>query len=239
MEDSPFARLSAELRNQIWSYALYQPDGFYLDLQKGRYQLFCKRREIALTKTCRQINTETTLLLYNINKFTFFVISESTVRFDLPCVEDWLRVIGPAKASVIAEICFDLGHLLHVPWENWYKKSLRQVFGAIRKALMPLCKSLPALTVAVDLEIRLDEDEYQKCLSLELPLIDEPEAIRRVEDSFNIEKNRVMQRLEFDGEESDLVDPEMLKAWAADVADDDCAALDRWKNALLCVIKEA
>ncbi|KAI7084574.1 hypothetical protein KC356_g6636 [Hortaea werneckii] len=241
MEASPFARLSAELRNQIWTYALYQPDGFYLDLQDDKYELLQKGHQIALIKTCRQINTETTLLLYNINKYFFNAITNSTIRSNLARVKDWLCVIGPAKASAIAEISFDLGHLPPPPWKDWYKRSLRQVFGAIREALYEVptpCKSLAALSVSVDLEIRLDEDEYVRALTLELPLTDEVEAIRRLEKIFEAEKNGVMLRLQFDDDEQfDVKDPGFLLEWALKVIDDDCAELEMWKNSLVSAIK--
>ncbi|KAI7549377.1 hypothetical protein KC331_g3830 [Hortaea werneckii] len=243
MEASPFARLSAELRNQIWTHALYRPDGFYLDRHDGNYELSEKGHHIALIKTCRQINTETALLLYNVNKFIFNAVTNSTMRSTLARVKDWLCVIGPAKASAIAEICFDLGHLPQVPWVDRKKKSLRKIFGAIREALYEVpspCTSLAALTVTVDLEIRLEEGEYVKTLTLELPLTDETEAIRRIEETFDTEKNRVMRRSEFDGGGSGLRDLGLFVAWALQCTDDeDCAELDMWKDALLCVIKEA
>ncbi|GAB1743349.1 hypothetical protein NU219Hw_g9189t1 [Hortaea werneckii] len=243
MEASPFARLSAELRNQIWTYALYQPDGFYLDRRDGNYELSEKGHHIALIKTCRQINAETTLLLYNVNKFIFNPFTDSTVRSNLACAKDWLCVIGPAKASAIAEICFDLGHLPQVPWGDWYKNSLRKLFGGIREALYevpPPCKILAALTVTVDLEIRLEGGECVKTLTLELPLTDETEAIRRVEEKFDTEMDRVTRQSEFDGEGSGLQKLELFLAWALECTDvEDCAELAMWKDSLLCVIKEA
>ncbi|KAI7156871.1 hypothetical protein KC349_g5995 [Hortaea werneckii] len=243
MEASPFARLSAELRNQIWTYALYQPEGIYLDRYDGNYELSPKGHQIALIKTCRQINTETALLLYNVNKFIFNAVTDSTMRSNLARVKDWLCVIGLAKASAIVYICFDLGYLPHVPWMDRKKKSLRRVFGAIREALYEVpspCKSLAALTVTFDLEIRLEEGEYVKTLTLELPLTDETEAIRRVEETFDTEKNRVMRRSESDGGGPGLWDLGLFLAWALQCTDDeDCAELEMWKDALLCVIKEA
>ncbi|KAI6905147.1 hypothetical protein KC316_g13343 [Hortaea werneckii] len=189
MEASPFARLSAELRNQIWTYALCQPDGFYLDhLQYGDYELLEKDHQIALIKTCRQINAEASLLLYNVNKFTFRASTIGFAGLFLPLVKDWI---------------------------------------------------LAALSATFDLDAALDEGEYVRTLTLELPLIDESEAIRRVEEVFEAEKNGVMQRLELDDEESDLDDPEVFQAWALEATDDDCAELDKWKDALLCAIKEA
>ncbi|KAI6793312.1 hypothetical protein KC361_g6255 [Hortaea werneckii] len=241
MEASPFARLSAELRNQIWTYALYQPDGFYLDLQDDKYELLQKGHQIALIKTCRQINTGTALLLYNVNKFIFSATTKRTVQSHLPLAKDWLCAIGPAKASGIAEICVDLGCLYQVPWKHSYKKAVRRAFGAIRQALYEVpspCNSLAALTVTVDLEIRREGGEYEETLTLELPLIDETEAIRRVEETFDTEKKRVMQNSQSDGEGFGPRHFEFFLAWCLACTDEeDCRELDMWKDALLCVIK--
>ncbi|KAI7017089.1 hypothetical protein KC318_g5714 [Hortaea werneckii] len=215
MEASPFARLSAELRNQIWTYALCQPDGFYLDhLQYGDYELLEKDHQIALIKTCRQINAEASLLLYNVNKFTFRASTIGFAGLFLPLVKDWMtgKMIRSDKHSVLFER---------------------------RSEVSSPCKSLAALSATFDLDAALDEGEYVRTLTLELPLIDESEAIRRVEEVFEAEKNGVMQRLELDDEESDLDDPEVFQAWALEATDDDCAELDKWKDALLCAIKEA
>ncbi|KAI6812732.1 hypothetical protein KC340_g14780 [Hortaea werneckii] len=246
MEASPFARLSAELRNQIWTYALYQPDGFYLELQGGGYELSEKGHRIALIKTCRQINAEASMLLYNVNKFTFSAIMmESPVRLHFPkmqLVEDWLCTIGPAKASTIAEICFDLGFLPHIPWLDFYKEFIRRVFGLIPQALYAApspCKNLAALTAIVHLKIYLDNENQPKTLALEIPLIDEAEAIRRLEEMFEAEWNEIMRRLELGYEESDLEDPASFFAWALKAFRDDCARLNKWKNELLSAIKKA
>lgn len=62
METSPFARLSAELRNRVYHFT---PEDTYSDLE---ITLPLKRhtfkRSIALTQTCRQIRSETRTMFY-------------------------------------------------------------------------------------------------------------------------------------------------------------------------------
>ncbi|GAB1730204.1 hypothetical protein NU195Hw_g3588t1 [Hortaea werneckii] len=237
MEASPFARLSAELRNQIWTYALSQPRGFYLVLQNGGYKLSRKRRQIALITTCRQINAETALLLYYINKFTFSASAEAMALTYLPHLEAWLRKVGSTNSSAIAEICFDFRSLPATPWRNSYKRSLGQVFDIIPAVLPPgsyPCKSLTALTAT----FHVDEGRYYDSLTFELPLIDTAEAVRRVEQTFDAEADRVMQLWEPDDEEIDVEGDDMFGAWAAEVADETCATLNIWKDSMICAIKK-
>ncbi|KAI7199519.1 hypothetical protein KC343_g7405 [Hortaea werneckii] len=235
MEASPFARLSAELRNQIWTYALSQPRGFYLVLQNGGYKLPRKRRQIALITTCRQINAEAASLLYFINKFTFSASAEAMARTYLPHLEAWLRKVGSANSSAIAEICFDIRCLPAIPWTNPYKRSLGQVFDIISTVLPPgsdPCKSLTALTAT----FHVDEGINYNSLTFELPLIDTVEAVCRVEQTFDAEVDRVMQLWNPDDEEIDVEEDDMLGAWAAEVAHDTCATLNIWKDSMICAI---
>lgn len=77
MEMSPFARLSAEPRNKIYTYALYNPEGIWLkhtsdDLKlKAGWKLgiHASGNPTALAMTCRQIHAESGLLFYSMNKF--------------------------------------------------------------------------------------------------------------------------------------------------------------------------
>ena len=237
MEASPFARLSAELRNQIWTYALSQPRGFYLVLQNGGYKLSRKRRQIALIKTCRQINAEAALLLYYINKFTFSASAGAMSPTYLPQLENWLRNVGSANSSAIAEICFDLHCLPATPWSNSYKRSLGQVFDIVPVVLPPgshLCKSLTALTAT----LHVDGERYCNSLAFELPLIDTVEAVRRVEGTFDAEVDAVKQRWNVDDEETDVEEADVFRAWAAERAAETCAILNVRKDSLLCAIKK-
>ncbi|KAI7388471.1 hypothetical protein KC328_g8920 [Hortaea werneckii] len=78
MENSPFTKLSAELRNEIYHLVLYSPEGFsivYIGnilfedkvLRNENHQI----QPLALTATCKALRTETLQLFYAINTFTF------------------------------------------------------------------------------------------------------------------------------------------------------------------------
>ncbi|KAI6820350.1 hypothetical protein KC340_g13332 [Hortaea werneckii] len=198
MEASPFARLSAELRNQIWTYAFYQPDGFYLDLQDDEYELPQKGHQIALIKTCRQINTETTLLLYNINKFLFLMPPVDKYNMVCQCMQDWLCAVGPAKANVITEVCVHLGHLAETAGyyrEDIHKGPLISLFRKTSRLLdtSPVsCKNISKVTAAFTVELRSSEG---KTCAFKLPLDDKLEAIRSVKRVIDCEQQNIMWRL--------------------------------------------
>ncbi|KAI7544330.1 F-actin capping protein, partial [Hortaea werneckii] len=78
MDNSPFTKLSAELRNEIYHLVLYSPEGFnivYIGnilfedkvLRNENHQI----QPLARTATCKAMRTETLQLFYAINTFTF------------------------------------------------------------------------------------------------------------------------------------------------------------------------
>ncbi|KAI6868055.1 hypothetical protein KC338_g4140 [Hortaea werneckii] len=234
MEASPFARLPAELRNRIWTYALSQPDGFFLGLRDGQYELSGKDHQIALIETCRQINAETTLLLYNVNKFTFSASTNGIAHIFLPHVKDWLCNVGPTKASFIAEICFDLGQLPELPWKNPYSKSLRQVFDLVPDALSTvpgLRKSLAALTANVHGILNLGHVEV---FTLELSL-NKAEAIRQVKDFFDAKLDVAIKEANFDKVGYDE-EPNAMTQTAITKFIEDAADMQEQKGWLLLIL---
>ncbi|GAB1741907.1 hypothetical protein NU219Hw_g7313t1 [Hortaea werneckii] len=78
MDNSPFTKLSAELRNEIYHLVLHSPEDFkivYIGniifedkvLRNENHQV----QPLALTATCKALRTETLQLFYAINTFTF------------------------------------------------------------------------------------------------------------------------------------------------------------------------
>ncbi|KAK4539650.1 hypothetical protein LTR36_010476 [Oleoguttula mirabilis] len=67
MDKSPFAHLSAELRNRIYELALHDtyPDGI---------DLVWLDKHNALTRTCRQMRAESHIMFYHLNDFSVTVI---------------------------------------------------------------------------------------------------------------------------------------------------------------------
>ncbi|KAI7229122.1 F-actin capping protein [Hortaea werneckii] len=78
MDNSPFTKLSAELRNDIYHLVLYSPEGFNITyIGNILFEDKVLRNEnnqvqpLALTATCKALRTETLQLFYAINTFTF------------------------------------------------------------------------------------------------------------------------------------------------------------------------
>ena len=122
METSPFARLSAELRNEIYAYALYIPEGVWLndetDEEKtkaiGNLRLKASGNLTALTMTCRQIHAEAGLLFYSINRFSIrpqwlrpYVCSGK--RW-VGLFRAWMDAVGSPNASCVTELCLRIGY---------------------------------------------------------------------------------------------------------------------------------
>lgn len=70
--------LPAELRNKIYGYVVYKPDGVQVYFSKGHVTGDLKP---ALSSTCRQIRDEATAVYYEVNVVRFFI---STIR-NPPC----------------------------------------------------------------------------------------------------------------------------------------------------------
>lgn len=93
MDNSPFARLSPELRNNIYELALHNSDG---DIELD--SLGCSNQ---LTRTCRQIRIETRAMFYAANEFRVtllgsicgFPVGRSCKTADL--LETLLHRLGP------------------------------------------------------------------------------------------------------------------------------------------------
>ncbi|KAK5122967.1 hypothetical protein LTR85_003533 [Meristemomyces frigidus] len=85
MDNSPFARLSAELRNEI--YRAVFDDDESVDLKQDL--------EPALTRTCRQLRTESALLFYKNARFSANYDDQGTVA-------KWLGSLNTQKAGAIS-----------------------------------------------------------------------------------------------------------------------------------------
>ena len=78
MDHSPFSKLPAELRNNIYELAIREPGAVAISVENGYIgkRAFQARpvgygaRRLALTMTCQEIRNETTAMYYNINSFS-------------------------------------------------------------------------------------------------------------------------------------------------------------------------
>lgn len=122
MEKSPLSKLAAELRNQVFEYALTSAEDIVVKPKtdsyndppsyKPRYRL---DTAVALTMTCRQIRRETLATFYWIN--TFYHCSKDPYAKDAPLtvlksVSSWLHRIGSENPSWTRKITLDFGPFL-------------------------------------------------------------------------------------------------------------------------------
>ena len=98
MENSPLARLSPERRNKIYEYALPSHIVYIDCVPSGKHAA-----QRPLTKTCRQIRTETLSMDYANTSIELFTV-------DVGCYDSqtvgramaaWLRAIGPEACSTM------------------------------------------------------------------------------------------------------------------------------------------
>lgn len=106
---SPFLRLPAEIRNQVYNYVIGGTVYRLRDTQrcgKARYldtYGFYWSEEIALSQTCRQLHHETCLLPFQNNMF------ESTAAQSTLNLEEWMELLQPYQANAIQSIYWTLG----------------------------------------------------------------------------------------------------------------------------------
>lgn len=144
---SPLLRLPAEIRNEIWKYALggkvYR--GVFDDSKAPSTKLSLPRTEpanaAALLRTCRQIYAETALMLCSLNKFSFDFAADVCVgvrklkpiqRRQITAIQ--LELLCPAGDP--ARLCKMLDRDMYMPSKSFVtrlpclKKICVSVFGA-------------------------------------------------------------------------------------------------------------
>lgn len=118
MDNSPFTKLSAELRNEIYHLVLYSPEGFNITyignilfddkvLRNENHQV----QPLALTATCKALRTETLQLFFAINAFTFKfkhfdslqdILDAFMARIGSDCVRALRRVFAECYHPIVA-----------------------------------------------------------------------------------------------------------------------------------------
>lgn len=92
MDNSPFARLSPELRNKIYQLALRKSTKWSIDIDLTQLA-----RSNQLTRTCRQVHSETHAMFYAINEFFVCIYNKR----DADQLETLLDHLGPETVSCI------------------------------------------------------------------------------------------------------------------------------------------
>lgn len=119
MEGSHLASLPAELRNHIYSLALFSPEKMILDFEfvekHGRLRVGGPQHLLALTETCRQIRGESLPLFYSNTDFMVVIgdlkwtadsknVKSAYSKEPLRLFRDWLRAIGFESARSIRSV---------------------------------------------------------------------------------------------------------------------------------------
>ena len=127
MKHSPFSKLSPELRNRIYEYALKSDKPFDITTTapcgKPRNKMsYIQGNPLALATTCRVIKNECTQLFYANN--TFKVTGDDTDHvFEL--LDKFCTTIGQANVDALGMIVLDIGTLLCALFESYrYVKAL-------------------------------------------------------------------------------------------------------------------
>lgn len=96
--DSPLLRLPAELRNQIFQYALGCKTWTFLVRESHQQTVYVPSRlehALALLAVCRQIYAETALLPFSLDTFSFDHYTD---------LQWWLKAQRPAQSDVVSTI---------------------------------------------------------------------------------------------------------------------------------------
>lgn len=127
MDKSPLNKLSAELRNQIYEFALQKFDPIEIEIiaaaphsrRSSVHSNQDTRACMALTKTCKQIHKESTGIFYSVNTFRVLANMLAGERWDRVkhVIEDeegtrwrkWFKIIGERRFTLLSDVEVDLG----------------------------------------------------------------------------------------------------------------------------------
>lgn len=199
MDQSPLNDLPAELRNEIYSYALDIPEEIRIELPYWDLYILHRgllRNAFALISTCRQIHEESLPLLLSYTKFVFPCgISE---RSDRATDDDLLTQIGDEIHQWVQIFGKHSKHLKNVmitpcSWYTWCEKDdyLCDFYPTAFKRLQDVFKDTRA---RVGLLIPISPDEKDLGPRLEIPVKDKRQAQEAV-DTAQKELNQSIEKL--------------------------------------------
>ena len=104
----PFVRLTPELRNRLYEMILVKPEVIDFTDSGDHTELRTAVQHPALTRTCRQIRTESLAIFYELNTF----LTDSQYCF---CgTQSWIQVIGPQNRSRLKQLYVDFAGILQL-----------------------------------------------------------------------------------------------------------------------------
>lgn len=153
MENSPFAKLPAELRNNVWELALradkpVQITGDFhivlppVDCKLAPSQVQEMAKILALTQTCRQIHSECALLFFHFNTFEF---DSTCTTFPGSSFPDFRRKIGKASFSAISSANITTRiRFSHVSkWSFQFCNKTSQAVDCVKALAQPVINTRP------------------------------------------------------------------------------------------------
>ncbi|KAK4544187.1 hypothetical protein LTR36_004397 [Oleoguttula mirabilis] len=109
MDGSPLSKLSPELRNHIWEYAVTMQHPVKVAACSDPDLYYCTRFEDpAITAACKQTRSESLLMYYAKNKFEMDIAHEGTWLLNPDCFDqpadawEWLDTINRAKHDAVS-----------------------------------------------------------------------------------------------------------------------------------------
>ena len=157
MDASSLARLSPELRNRIYEFALFRPEGVLIPFSRSNrsYLPRSPNAQLALTTVCREVRAETKLLFYAVNTFVLQThASDPGIFLDIKehDLRQWLNIFGPGRIQVLGGVSLHLGTFED---NNTRLADLGEALARVRRQLTThACETVGAesLHIAFDLD---------------------------------------------------------------------------------------
>lgn len=125
MDDSPFLKLSPELRNQVYDLASLTPGGVFIELAQNRteqhaWQLkhrTCHPHPLALTEVSQEVRKETMGAFLAVNSVSLIVplVADASPGSYVPPwyfvakIKEWLNSLDPRERAALRTIELDIG----------------------------------------------------------------------------------------------------------------------------------
>jgi hypothetical protein len=197
MEASPFAVLPAELRNNIWGHASYQPNNVHIELWTGKPLLLQEggqSRMLAFSLVCRQMRSECIPVFYQVNNFVLHANLYDKPHTGEPwdaenvlwrrALRVWLDQTHYRVSNYISRLVIDIGTSFMTnrrPRGEWI---WRYISGAL--ALLNTERTTVHLTTSV-----LWRERPKNSFDLCIPLVNTEKARSVVQDALAIEKSKL------------------------------------------------
>ncbi|KAK4550182.1 hypothetical protein LTR36_003149 [Oleoguttula mirabilis] len=129
MDNSPFARLPAEIRNHVYALVLKRDTPYVLTSARNLRNLVLEgnseqKHPLGLSATCKALNAEFTPFFYAENRF----IIKCPVRQELLTLfRKFKDVIGARNATALRSFTVDAGRILCHEWELCYREDIKKL----------------------------------------------------------------------------------------------------------------